>query len=157
MSAGFRMNEPIVLLRLPVSSDLLESPRVLISVETVHHVVAADPCPDRREMLAGIVECGQTEHVLKEHGRYADRRDRPRDQTGDRHAMDAAAVDNEASATTSTVAELGCSNSRTMSGLKFVNVDCGQSMVEKRSPPASPVARRSRTRFRMRLLDGRRT
>ena len=43
-------------------------------------------------------------------------------------------VDSDASATTMTVAVLGCSNSRTMSGEKFVSVDCAQSIDEKRSP-----------------------
>ena len=43
-------------------------------------------------------------------------------------------VDSDTSATTITVAVLGCSNSRTMSGLKLVSDDCGQSIDEKRSP-----------------------
>ncbi len=43
-------------------------------------------------------------------------------------------VDSDRSATTTTPAVLGCSNSRTIIGLKFVSVDCGQSIDEKRSP-----------------------
>ena len=43
-------------------------------------------------------------------------------------------VDAERSATITTLDVLGCSNSRTMSGLKFVSDDCGQSIASKRSP-----------------------
>ena len=43
-------------------------------------------------------------------------------------------VDSDPSATTITFAVLGCSNSRTISGLKFVSEDCGQSIDENRSP-----------------------
>ena len=43
-------------------------------------------------------------------------------------------VDSDPSATTITVAVLGCSKSRTTSGLKLVSVDCGQSIDDRRSP-----------------------
>ena len=43
-------------------------------------------------------------------------------------------VESDMSATATTVAVLGCSNSRTMSGRKLVSVDCGQSIDENRSP-----------------------
>ncbi len=43
-------------------------------------------------------------------------------------------VESEASATASTVAALGWSNSRTTIGEKLVSDDCGQSIAEKRSP-----------------------
>ena len=79
-------------------------------------------------------------------------------------------VDSDASATASTVAVLGCSNSRTISGEKLVSDDCAQSIDEKRSPgcqsrrpdevEAGPCERlrwspivTSRIRFRMTQLD----
>ena len=43
-------------------------------------------------------------------------------------------VDGETSATATTPAVLGWAKSRTTSGLKFVIVDCGQSMAASRSP-----------------------
>ena len=43
-------------------------------------------------------------------------------------------VDSEPSATATTVAVLGCSKSRTISGLKLVSDDCAQSICEVRSP-----------------------
>src|SRR3954468_8798292 len=43
-------------------------------------------------------------------------------------------VDSDESATATTVAVLRCSKSRTTIGLKFVSVDCGQSMFDMRSP-----------------------
>ena len=43
-------------------------------------------------------------------------------------------VDNDRSVTATTVAVLGCSNSRTISGEKLVSVDWPQSIDEKRSP-----------------------
>ena len=43
-------------------------------------------------------------------------------------------VDSDRSATITTLDVLGCSNSRTMSGLKLVSDDCGQSIDAKRSP-----------------------
>ncbi len=43
-------------------------------------------------------------------------------------------VDSDPSATTMTLAVLGCSKSRTTSGLKLVSVDCGQSIADSRSP-----------------------
>jgi hypothetical protein len=43
-------------------------------------------------------------------------------------------VDIEASATATMAALLSCSNSRTMSGLKFVSDDCAQSIDDGRSP-----------------------
>ena len=43
-------------------------------------------------------------------------------------------VDSDRSATITTLDVLGCSNSRTISGLKLVSDDCGQSMDSKRSP-----------------------
>jgi hypothetical protein len=49
-------------------------------------------------------------------------------------------VEAEPSATTTTLALLGCSNSRTISGVKFVSVDWAQSICEGRSPPASRAA-----------------
>ena len=43
-------------------------------------------------------------------------------------------VDRETSATATTVAVLGCSNSRTTIGEKLVSVDCPQSIWENLSP-----------------------
>ena len=43
-------------------------------------------------------------------------------------------VDSDMSAIATTVAVLGCSNSRTTSGEKLVSDDCAQSIDEKRSP-----------------------
>ena len=43
-------------------------------------------------------------------------------------------VEHERSATTTTDAVPGCSKSRTMSGLKLVRLDCGQSTADIRSP-----------------------
>ena len=43
-------------------------------------------------------------------------------------------VEGETSAMATTVAVLGCSNSRTMSGEKLVRDDCAQSIDAKRSP-----------------------
>ena len=43
-------------------------------------------------------------------------------------------VESDASATVMTVAVLRCSKSRTIIGLKFVIVDCGQSICDMRSP-----------------------
>jgi hypothetical protein len=43
-------------------------------------------------------------------------------------------VDSDASATMTTLDVLGCSNSRTTSGLKFAIDDCGQSIDSNRSP-----------------------
>lgn len=43
-------------------------------------------------------------------------------------------VESDRSATATTVAVPGCSKSRTMSGLRFVSVELGQSMAFSRSP-----------------------
>ena len=43
-------------------------------------------------------------------------------------------VDADRSATMITLDVVGCSNSRTISGLKLLSDDCGQSMFSKRSP-----------------------
>jgi hypothetical protein len=43
-------------------------------------------------------------------------------------------VDADRSATMTTLDVVGCSNSRTISGLKLLSDDCGQSMCSKRSP-----------------------
>ena len=50
-------------------------------------------------------------------------------------------VDSDRSATATIVAVLGCSNSRTISGLKLVSDDCGQSIDDEpiaRLPVAQP-------------------
>ena len=43
-------------------------------------------------------------------------------------------VDSDPSATATTAAVLRCSKSRTTIGLKFLSVDCGQSICDIRSP-----------------------
>ena len=134
------MKPASVALRLSLLLHVLQPALVLVGVEAVDHLALADPRPHRAEVLEAGVEGDQAERVLEEHRRHADGGDRPRDRPA---AIGTPSmpqrVDSETSATTTTPAVLGCSNSRTISGLKLVSDDCAQSIDAKRSP-GLPVA-----------------
>ena len=114
---------------------MLQAPLVLVGVEAVDDVALAGARPERGEVHEAGVEGDQPERILEEHRRHAD---------AWRSARATAAaigtpstpqrVDGERSAIAMTVAVLGCSNSRTMSGEKLVSDDCAQSIDENRSP-----------------------
>ena len=115
--------------------DRLQAALVLIGVEAVDDVALAGARAERRQVLEAGVEGDQAERILEEDGRHADRGDRAGDGGGDRHAVRRRSASRaRRSATASTVAVLGCSNSRTTSGEKLVSDDCAQSIDEKRSP-----------------------